>query len=106
MKFAMRIFGEIHGFDREKQKILRGDLNPEAFIWHGDNRLEVEYEGKYHDVEPDLDLIASALAEHGQGHVDCIDHDSWVVSRYQIRPGSWTCKHIDPDGVLEKYNRE
>ncbi|GAB6058796.1 hypothetical protein [Desulfonatronum parangueonense] len=106
MKFPMRIYGHFQGFDQEKQKSLQRELDPDVFVWHGNDRLEVEYEGKYLDMEPDLDLIASALAEHGQGHVDSIDHESWIVSRYQIRPGSWTCKQVDPDGTMEKYHHE
>ena len=106
MKFPMRIYGSIHGFDREKQKYLQRELDPEVFVWHGNDRLEVEYEGKYLDLEPDLDRIASALAGHGQGHVDCIDHESWNVYRYLILPGSWTCKQVDPDGAMEKYHHE
>ncbi len=101
MKFPMRIFGEVKGLDPEKiDSLSRKNLSPFEFR---DNFLEIEYEGPYIDIEPLLDDVVQALEEQGYGHVDCIDHENWEVLRYQISRGSWSCKRINPDNVLEAY---
>ncbi|WP_150112112.1 hypothetical protein [Desulfonatronovibrio hydrogenovorans] len=100
----MRIYGEIKGLDPERISFLqRIDLDP--FELNGLN-LEVEHEGRFLDIEPLLDEIVACMAENGQGYVDCIDHDHWIVLRYDLKPGKWTCKRINPDISLEKYHQE
>jgi len=101
MKFPMRIFGEIKGLEPETiDSLSRKSLSPFRLR---DNRLEIEYEGPYIDIEPLLDEIAGALEEVGHGHVDCIDHENWEVIRYLIRQGAWSSRRINPDDVLEAY---
>lgn len=97
----MRIFGEIKGLDQERiDSLSKKDLLPFELK---DKHLEIEYEGPCIDIEPLLDKIVKALDENGHGHVDCIDHENWEVSRYGISQGSWSCKKINPDNVLEAY---
>ncbi|WP_052813110.1 hypothetical protein [Desulfonatronum thioautotrophicum] len=105
MKFPLRIFGEVEGLDPDKLDELRVLLNPEIFFPRNGG-LDVEYEGPYLDIEPDLDELVAALADGGQGHVDCIDHENWELRRYSLQPDSWTCKKINPDGALERYHHE
>jgi hypothetical protein len=38
--------------------------------------------------------------------LDCIDHENWMIRRYSLQPGSWTCKEVNPDGALERYHHE
>ncbi|WP_051434645.1 hypothetical protein [Desulfonatronum lacustre] len=106
MKFPLRIFGEVRGIVPDKLSPLHGRLNADVFFPLGNDGLEVEYEGPYLDIEPDLDEIVAALADGGQGHVDCIDHENWMLRRYSLEPGSWTCKEVNPDGALERYHHE
>lgn len=104
MKYPLRIFGEISGLESGKLADLEdSDLYPfEA----SQGRLEVEYEGPHLDIEPVLDLIVSALGEGGKGWVDCLDLDDWVILRYELKPGSWSCQRINPNHVLERYHQE
>lgn len=104
MKFPLRIYGEITGLDPEKQKSIFA-VNQDVFHLLED-RIEVEYEGNWLDIEHDLDLLAAALADHGQGHVDYLDHDNWEIRRYRLQPDTWTCKRIDPNNVLEPLLKE
>lgn len=104
MKFPLRIFGEIHGLDSEKIDSLHS--LPENVFQIRKDRLEIEYEGYWLDIEHDLDAIVSALAENGHGHVDCLDHDNWEVLRYQLKPGAWTCKRVSANNILEPLLRE
>ena len=106
MKFPLRIYGEVMGLDPEKLGELRGLLNADVFFPRDGGRMEVEYEGAFLDVEPELDMLVAAMAKDGQGHVDCIDHENWTVRRYSLQPGSWTCKEVNPDGALERYHHE
>lgn len=106
MKFPLRIFGEICGIYPDKLPRLHGLLNADVFSPSGGDGLDVEYEGSYLNIEPDLDEIVAALADGGQGYVDCIDHENWTVRRYSLQPGSWTCKEVNPDGALERYHHE
>jgi len=104
MKHPLRIFGEITGLDPDKlAELEEGDLYPfEACR----GRLEVEYEGPHLDIEPALDRIVSALGEAGKGWVDLLDRDDWVILRYELKLGSWSCNRINPDHVLERYHQE
>ncbi len=106
MKFPLRIFGEVRGIGPDKLSTLHGRLNADVFFPLGNGGLEVEYEGPYLDIEPDLDEIVAALADGGQGYVDSIDHENWMLRRYSLQPGSWTCKEVNPDGALERYHHE
>ncbi len=106
MKFPLRIFGEVSGIDPNRLIGVTGRLNAEVFSPSGGDGLEVEYEGPYLDIEPDLDEIVAALADGGQGYVDSIDHENWMLRRYSLQPGSWTCKEVNPDGALERYHNE
>lgn len=106
MKFPLRIFGEVKGIDPTHLTELTGRLNAEIFSPSEGGGLDVEYEGPYLDIEPDLDELVAALANDGHGHVDYIDHENWAVLRYDLHPGSWTCKKVNPDGALERYHHE
>ncbi|HDQ41653.1 MAG TPA: hypothetical protein ENN39_11595 [Desulfonatronum sp.] len=104
MKFPLRIYGEVHGLDPDKRDVLSG--LPETIFHIHPDRIEVEYEGSWLDIDHYLDVLAAALSEHGQGHVDYLDHDNWEIRRYRLQPGTWTCKRIDPDNVLEPLLKE
>ncbi len=104
MKFPLRIYGEIHGIDPAKRDSIL-TVNQGVFQLLED-RIEVEYEGFWLEIEHDLDVLVAALAEHGNGHVDYLDHDNWEIRRYQLQPGKWTCKRIDPNNVLEPLLKE
>lgn len=104
MKFPLRIFGEIRGLDPEKRNLMH-NVNQDVFHLLED-RIEVEYEGSWLDIEHDLDVLVTALSENGQGHIDYLDHDHWEIVRYQIKPGEWTCTRVDPDNVLEPLLKE
>ena len=106
MKFPLRIFGHIQGIIPNRLPQLLHQLNPEVFTPHKNNALDVEYEGRYLDVEPELDIVVEALAPDGEGHVDAIDHENWTLRRYTLQSGSWTCREVDPDGALERYHHE
>jgi len=108
MKFPLRIYGEIRGIDPAKRDALSG-VNASVFHFAGDragNHIGVEYEGAWLDIEQDLDVIVASLAEDGHGHVDYLDHEHWEILRYQLAPGKWTCKRIDPDNILEPLLKE
>lgn len=104
MKFPLRIYGEVRGIAPGKRNAL-SEVNASVFHCTGD-RIDVEYEGAWLDIEQDLDVIVAALAEDGHGHVDYLDHDHWEILRYQLMPGAWTCKRINPDNVLEPLLKE
>ncbi len=98
MKFPMRIFGEIRGIAKDEADFIKGkNLYP---FYFDDNVISIEYEGPFIDIEPVLDDIL-ALPGQAYGHIDCIDHDNWEVTRYSIENGTWTAKRINPDNVLE-----
>ncbi len=104
LKYPLRIFGEITGLDPDKPAELEeSDLSP---FEQSRGRLDVEYEGPHLDIEPVLDRIVSVLGEGGKGWVDCLDRDDWVILRYELQPGSWSCNRINPDHVLERYHQE
>ncbi len=101
MKFPMRIYGEVQGFEEHRlQELQKRDLSPFELR---DGRLEVDYEGPPMEIEMLLDDIAASLGENGQGHVDVLDHDEWEVRRYQLSPGTWDCTRVNPDHSLEGY---
>ncbi len=104
MKFPLRIYGEIRGIDPAKRDVLSA-VKASVFHFAGD-RINVEYEGAWLDIEQDLDVIVASLAENGHGHVDYLDHDHWEILRYQLTPGEWTCKRIDLDNILEPLLKE
>ncbi len=104
MKFPLRIYGEIRGMDPARHDSIHA-VNQEVFHLLED-RIEVEYEGSWLEIDHDLDVLVAALAEHGNGHVDYLDHDNWEIRRYQLQPGTWTCKRIDPNNVLEPLLKE
>ncbi|TVQ98574.1 MAG: hypothetical protein EA399_10180 [Desulfovibrionales bacterium] len=106
MKFSLRIFGRISGIDPNRLSQIQHQLNPQIFTPHQNNALDVEYEGKYLDLEPELDLVVDVLSPNGHGYIDAIDHENWTLRRYSLQPGSWTCKEVDPDGALERYHHE
>jgi hypothetical protein len=104
MKYPLRIFGEVKGLDPDRLAGLdQGRLSP---FEEREDRLEVEYEGPYLDIEPVLDRIASALGERGKGWVDYLDRDEWVMLRYELKPGTWSCTRINPNNALERYHQE
>jgi hypothetical protein len=106
MKFPLRIFGAVQGLDVNKLDKILPSLGLPGFTRNGPDALDLEYEGPYQDIEPDLDILVAALTPRGQGHVDCIDHQDWEVRRYELHPGSWTRKRINPDGALESFHQE
>ncbi len=101
MKFPVRIYGEVDGFIPEKlEELQKKDMFPFQVT---NGRIEVEHEGKPLDIESSLDIIVQALQENGSGYVDYIDHEEWVVWRYQLRPGDWQYTKVNPDHALEGY---
>jgi hypothetical protein len=104
MKFPLRIYGEICGINPAKRSSL-SSLNEAVFHILKD-RIKVEYEGVWLDIEEDLDVIVAALAEDGHGHVDYLDHDHWEILRYQLKPGKWTCKRVNVNNILEPLLKE
>ncbi|RQD56869.1 MAG: hypothetical protein D5R98_09605 [Desulfonatronovibrio sp. MSAO_Bac4] len=101
MKFPMRIFGEIKGFNVEKISALTvDDISP--FEFNGEI-LSMEYEGPYIDVDFVLEKVEPFLCESCSGHMDFIDHENWEIVRCVLIQGAWNCKKINPDNVLEAY---
>lgn len=101
MKFPMRIFGEIKGFRLEDCRVMDSeDVSPFELK---DDSLLIEYEGPFLDVESVLEKVEPFLSESCSGHLDCIDHDNWEILRCVLVQGTWNCKKINPDNVLEAY---
>lgn len=101
MKFPMRIFGEIKGVAFYRSFFpAQQDISPFEFK---NNRLEIEYEGPYIDIDQLLEDILPGLDENAHGYVDCIDHENWEVTRFSIEQGELYRKKINPDNALEAY---
>ncbi|MFO7728005.1 MAG: hypothetical protein R6X11_06725 [Desulfonatronovibrio sp.] len=97
----MRIFGEIKGVLPDHPSFpAEQAISPFQLK---DNRMEIEYEGPYIDIEQLLDDILPGLDENAYGYVDCIDHENWEVARFSIDQGVLSCKKVNPDNSLEAY---
>ncbi len=104
MKYPLRLHGEIQGIAKQQlQDMLPEEIYP--FV-HGQNGLQIDYEGPYLDLEPILDRIAAASGAETKGHLHWLDHASWEILRYELQKEKWLCFRIDPDHALEKYHLE
>lgn len=104
MRYPLRIYGQVRGLAPERlEELSSQELDPFQLV---DGQLEADYLGSYLDIEPLLQKIAGALGPEGRGQVDYLDYQDWELIRYQLEPGSWTYKLIDPDLALEKYHQE
>lgn len=100
MTSPLGIFGTVREIDPDASVSLQAEgLN----ITRQGSVLEIEYEGHYIDVDDLLESLADQVQDKAYGQVDCIDHQSWKVYRYELLQGKWRVKTVDPDAVLEGY---
>lgn len=96
----VRTYGDFTGISAEAFEALRPHI-PFPQVRHAGDKLSVDHEGTYIDVEPFLEKVVAAMAPGGWGGLDFIDHVDWEVTRYIIRDGRITVKKVRPDHVLE-----
>jgi len=100
-----RVFGQVRLKDAQGLKRLGGTLPMEAWSIAGDT-LDIEYVGRFLDVEEFLDAAARVIEPGDEGHLDIFDDEAGRLTRMTLAGGGHTSKSHRYDDILEHTKGE
>jgi hypothetical protein len=100
-----RVYGQVRLADPAALTVLAATLPPEAATRDRDT-LDIDHEGAFFDTQDFLDAAARLLGPGESGHLDILDEDARIVTRYDLAPGGH--RHVSHayDDILEHTKNE
>ena len=100
-----RVFGQVTSSDPAGLAALGHTLPLDAWSVAG-HRLDIEYAGRFLDVEEFLAAAATAMLPGDEGHLDIFDDEAGRLTRMTLACGGHTSKSHRYDDILEHTKGE
>jgi len=100
-----RLYGQADLADKVALARLADTLPPDAASLRG-GPLDIDYAGRWLDVEDFLDTAARLMQTGDSGHLDVFDDENQVLTRYDLGPGEHLSKTHRYDDILEHTKGE
>ncbi len=101
----IRIYGEIEGIGAEHDATLTAQF-PEMRFTRAGRTVQLEFEGAFFFIEDYIEVLRPRLDADASGQIDYIDHHAWEMQRFRFQGNDCTCRTVNLNDVLERYNRE
>jgi len=100
-----RLFGQVTSKNPDELAALSRTLPPDASSIAGDT-LDIDYAGRFLDVEEFLDGAARLMRQGDAGHLDIFDDEAGKLTRVTLAPGGHSSQSHRYDDILEHTKGE
>lgn len=100
MPHDFRVYGHLIGLNQSQIKNLTALLAAYDCEING-STLDFIHEGRFIDVESDLEAVRALASPQVSGIIDVINHQDWEMHRWTLAGPTLTCDRIHLDNALD-----